>query len=153
MKPQVLKEELVATTPVEESPLEATEEEARRLFRAIFRTEPPLLFCQWFTKVPESVFPPFTPGMWKSYRRVLSRGPDLEALELASRLTGRNRILVYKFRLVIYLAECCPELRDYFINRRDLPTIVAWGTLATAKLHTLWKLVKGLALLVHYPGP
>lgn len=131
----------------------SSEEEAARLFRAVFVQDPPAMFTQWFSSVPSSVFPPFDSRMWTNYFRVLSRVTDLEALEFASRLFGRNQILTYKLRLVVYLAECCPEFRSAFVNRRDLPMVVAWAKLGWAKLRTLWKLLKGLVLLARYHGP
>lgn len=129
------------------------EQEARRLFRAIFRCDPPAPFCEWFAKVPDSVFPLFTEAMWENYRRVLRRVRDLEALEYASRLLGRNRVLVHKMLLTVYLAECCPEVRRYFVNRQDLSLVATWAYLTGAKLYNFWKLIKGLLLLLRYHGP
>ncbi|MCS7237266.1 MAG: hypothetical protein NZ899_03245 [Thermoguttaceae bacterium] len=131
----------------------APAQEAARLFRAIFGHNPPDAFTKWFVSTPTSVFPPFSEEMWRNYFWVLTRVKDLEALEFASRLFGRNQVLTYKLRLAIYLAECCPGFRRWFVNRADLPFLVALAKLGLAKLYTLWKLLKGLVLLLRYHGP
>ena len=129
------------------------EEEARRLFWAIFRRKPTEEFVRWFASTPSSVFPPTTERQRENYHRVIRRVRDLEALEFASRFFGRNQLLSHKLRLTVYLAECCPELRTYFVNRKDLPVWRTWLVLARAKLWTAWKLLKGLILLAFHWGP
>jgi hypothetical protein len=129
------------------------EEEARRLFWAIFRRMPTEEFVRWFANTPSLVFPPTTERQRENYHQVIRRVRDLEALEFASRLFGRNQLLSHKLRLTVYLAECCPELRTYFVNRKDLPVWRTWLLLASAKLWTAWKLLKGLILLGFHWGP
>jgi hypothetical protein len=129
------------------------EEEARRLFWAVFRREPTAEFVRWFVNTPALVFSPIPETERENYGRILSRVRDLEALELASRFFGRNRLLSYKLRLTVYLAECCPEFRNYFVNRKDLPAWLTWFLLARAKVWNAWKLIKGLFLLAFNCGP
>jgi hypothetical protein len=128
-------------------------DEARRLFRAVFHQDPPDLFVQWFTAVPRSVFPPLDPAAEAHYSRVLNSVGDLEALEYFSRFVGRNRLLTLKLRLTVYLAECCPEVRGFFVNRADKSGVRVWLKLAGAKLRNAWKLIKGLFLFLRYAGP
>lgn len=75
--------------------------------------------------------------------RILYSGVDLEAVEVAARLTRRLPLLCANFRLAAAIAECEPSLQSHFINARDI-RIRAWLECGLGVLITSVKLVKGL---------
>lgn len=126
--------------------------EAQRIYQAIFGRPIPSRLETQFKSVPDHVLPPIHADARSHYDRIIREVGDLEALEYASRVRGRNKLLVLKFRLLVYLAECHPENRDDFVNRDDRSLLYCVWLFGRQGLRTAWKLLKGFYLLRHYDG-
>lgn len=85
------------------------------------------------------------------HQGVMDRVGDWEALEMAARWSGRLPILVDKFRIMVLLAETLPENYRDFISVRTR-RLWGWAALAVAGVRSVWKLLKGYALLFRYRG-
>ncbi|GEM_PF-664483 len=127
--------------------------EADRIFRAIFGKPIPPVLAEWFDRAPEDIFPPLTEAMRANYRRIMTEAGDLEALEVASRVAGCNLLLRLKFQLMIHLAECVPELRSWYVNRSDCNRFWVLMRLKGHIVRSVWKLLKGLVMLIRWHGP
>lgn len=88
-------------------------------------------------------------------RRVVRSRADLEALEVALRLTGATgpeHILVRKTKVLVMLAESFPDYDRLFINR-DQSSLRAFSALTLSAFRTAYKAAKGMTLLrVHGRG-
>lgn len=127
--------------------------EAQRIFVAVFGGAIPEHLEEQFTSVPKHVLLNITDEMQLRYDSIIAEVRDLEALELASRIRRQNLLLTAKFRLMVHLAECHPECRAHFVNRRKraLPLILSL-LLAHSARHA-YKFIKGTYLLRRYHGP
>lgn len=120
--------------------------EAGLLYRAIFRAAPPAIIVERFVAGAARGCPADSADELRRYRLALARVGDLEALELAARVSGRLPALTRNFRLIVYLAEALPETQALFVNRRPR-RVHAWCSLAWGGLRGAWKLAKGRFLL------
>jgi hypothetical protein len=125
----------------------------RRIFRTLFSIDPSTKFLERYCAADLLLANSFSENERKNTDRVLlalSQGQrlryDLEAIEFASRLTKKLPLLCKRFRLVVMLAECDPNLRHIFVNTRSRRWL-AWQTILTEPFIGVWKLLKGLWLL------
>ena len=86
------------------------------------------------------------PGDVAEVHQLLAQRADLEAAELAGRLTGRLPLLTRKFTAMTYLAETLPDHQRFYVNRRS-SLVAGLATLAWAGMLTAVKLARGLWLL------
>lgn len=78
--------------------------------------------------------------------RLIARGADLEALELALRRRRRRNALTQRFQALCYLAEVRSENFERFVNeRRRRPA--GWLILGLHVLRSVYKLAKGRRLM------
>ena len=127
--------------------------EAQRIFFAVFGGVIPERLEEQFSSVPKQVLPNATEEMRSRYDRILAEVRDLEALELASRFRRKNLLLIGKFRLMVHLAECHPECRAHFVNRRKRALPIVLSLLVAHGVRHAYKLIKGTYLLRVYHGP
>jgi len=127
--------------------------EAQRIFFAIFGGDIPEYLEEQFTSVPKHVLPNITDEMRSRYDSIIAEVRDLEALELASRIRSQNLLLTAKFRLMVHLAECHPECRAHFVNRRKRALPLVLSLLVAHGLRHTFKFIKGTYLLRRYHGP
>jgi hypothetical protein len=122
-----------------------TRREAERLYAALFGEPVPGVIAERFGLASAQLEANTAAEELRVYRRALARVADLEALELACRLTGRLGILSRKFHLMVCLAETLPQNRAHFIKDRDA-RLAAGAALLAGALRTATKLVKGILL-------
>jgi len=127
--------------------------EAQRIFAAVFGGGIPEHLEEQFTSVPKHVLRNITDEMQSRYDRIIAEVRDLEALELASRIRRQNLLLTVKFRLMVHLAECHPECRPHFVNRRKRAIPIVLSLLVTHGVRHAYKFIKGTYLLRRYHGP
>jgi hypothetical protein len=75
-------------------------------------------------------------------RRIVERGLDAEAIELALRLRDPKNALTQKMQILVYLAEARREYYDAFVLERATP-LRAFLRLAVGTLRSLCKWAKG----------
>jgi hypothetical protein len=78
--------------------------------------------------------------------RLIERGTDLEALELALRRSRRRNALTQRFQVLCYLAEVRPDNFGRFVNERRRWS-AGWLILGLHLLRSLYKLAKGRRLM------
>ncbi len=83
---------------------------------------------------------------WPNIYRAVEAQADLEALELAGRLTGRLPLLTRKVQAMVALAETLPENQPFYVNQRS-SFLAGVATLAWAAADTARQGIKGLWLL------
>jgi hypothetical protein len=128
-----------------------SEQEAQRIYSAIFNQPAPPLVVERFAAASEHLEAGISPAELRAYRAAVDSPVDLEALELAARWTGRLPLLTRKFRLMAFLAETLPGNQVFFISHRDnFPA--AFVRIAALTLRTAWLMTKGLTLVGRYGG-
>lgn len=127
--------------------------EAQRIFFAVFGGVIPECLEEQFSSVPKQVLPDITDEMRSGYDSIIAEVQDLEALELASRIRRQNLLLTLKFRLMVHLAECHPECRPHFVNRRKRALPIVLSLLVAHGVRHAYKFIKGTYLLRVYHGP
>jgi len=120
--------------------------EAQKIFGAIFHSQIPELLAERFQKASIEIFSSEDPQEKQSYFDILRRVNDLEAFELAARVFKKCPLLSSKFQMMIYLAECHPELRAQFVLNQDQP-ILASLIIVKVTLYALYKFAKGAIML------
>ena len=123
--------------------------QARRIFFAIFREEVSLKLMDRFVQGYPLVFGGYADEAKNELSRIIDSTEDLEAFEFASRLLRRFPLLTLSFRYVFALAECEPTFRRQMINRSQ-NRWQAWVALITAGAASVFKLLKGLFLLLRF---
>jgi hypothetical protein len=78
--------------------------------------------------------------------RLIARGVDLEAVELALRRRTRANGLTQRFHVLCYLAEARPDCYAHFVNEQPR-FFLGWLALAWHGARSLYKLLKGRWLL------
>lgn len=126
--------------------------EAAKIYHAIFRERIPTSIEEHWSSIPESVFAWTSDANRKNHEKLVANAGDLEALEFASRVRGRNRLLTLRFQLMVYIAECHPECRRHLINDRDHFFLRSACMLSANALRGVYKLMKGLWLLKRHGG-
>ena len=120
--------------------------EAQAVYWALFRGRIPPLLAQRYARAARELDRDTEPSMVAALQRLVAQDSDLEAAELAGRLTGRLALLTRKFTVMAYLAETLPDHQQYFVARRsNMPGGVV--TLAWSSLLAAVKLIRGLWLL------
>lgn len=120
--------------------------EARSIYRALFNRDIPSILVQRYLPVIERLNASASPAELSEYYRAIQTQADLEALELAGRLTNRLPLLTRKVQAMVALAETLPENQPLYINQRSNFATGA-AAMAWAAAHTAWKGAKGLWLL------
>ena len=126
------------------------QEEAIKVYRALFRGEPPASLVERYAAASVQLDGRADPAELALYQRWLARVDDLEALEVACRYTRRLPILSRKLHLMVYMAETLPDYHAEFVNER---TSLAGGVkaLVAGAFRTAAKLTKGLVLIARLP--
>lgn len=122
------------------------ETEARAIYRSLFSFATPPIIMQRFLPVVERLNASAGPAELAEYYGAIETGSDLEALELAGRLTGRLSLLTRKVQAMVVLAETLPENQHFYVNQRSSFAGGA-GAMAWAAAHTARQAAKGLWLL------
>jgi hypothetical protein len=122
------------------------ETEARAIYRALFGRAIPPVLVQRFLPVVEQLNAGASPAELAQYYGAIETGADLEALELAGRLTGRLPLLTRKVQAMVALAETLPENQRFYVNQRSSFAAGA-AAMAWAAAHTARQAAKGLWLL------
>jgi hypothetical protein len=120
--------------------------EASAIYRALFGRAIPPILVQRFLPVIDRLNATASPAELAEYYRAIENGADLEALELAGRLTGRLSLLTRKVRTMVALAETLPENQPLYVNERS-SFFAGAAAMAWAAVHTAWKGAKGFWLL------
>lgn len=120
--------------------------EAQSVYWALFRGDAPFILIQRYEQAARQLDAAANPGDISAIHQLLAQRADLEAAELAGRLTGRLPLLTRKFSAMTYLAETLPDHQRFYINRRSS---LAGGVmmLTWAGMLTAVKLARGLWLL------
>jgi hypothetical protein len=121
-------------------------DEARKLYRAIFREHAPNVVVQRFLEPAARLEAAEPPPERERYHRAIASIGDLEALEVACRYRNQMPLLSATCRLIVYIAETIPENQRFFVKRRDSLPATLWA-LAAGAARTAYKLVKGSFLL------
>ena len=122
------------------------ETEARSIYRALFDRDIPPILMQRYLPVIERLNAATSLAELASYYRAVDTQVDLEALELAGRLTGRLPLLTRKVQAMVALAETLPENQSLYVNQRS-SFVSGVAAMAWAAAHTARQGVKGLWLL------
>ena len=122
------------------------QDEADRIYRAIFRKPIPSKVRDRYCRAVERVLSDFSPEENRAFAEVLRRVSDLEALELAARKRNQMPLLTARFRLMVHLAESLPANQRVFINSSNR-RMSGYVSLAFGMVRTLYKNLKGRYLL------
>ena len=118
--------------------------EANHIHRALFGQDAPEEVHRQYASALEAL--PLTEWPRIDLERLIERGADLEALELALRRSRRRNALTQRFQVLCYLAEVRPDNFGRFVNeRRRRPA--GWLILGLHLLRSLYKLAKGRRLM------
>lgn len=120
--------------------------EAQAIYWAVFRGNAPPVLIRRYELAAGQLDAAAKPGDLAAVQQLLAQRADLEAAELAGRLTGRLPLLTRKFTVMTYLAETLPDHQQFYVNRRSSRAAGA-ATLAWAGMLTAVKLARGLWLL------
>jgi hypothetical protein len=120
--------------------------ESHAIYHALLGHDIPPILMQRFVPVIERLNATASPAELAEYYRAIEAQADLEALELAGRLTGRLPLLTRKMQAVVVLAETLPENQRFFVKQRS-SFVAGMAAMAWAAAHTARQGVKGLWLL------
>ncbi len=120
--------------------------ETNAIYRALFGRDAPPIVAQRFLPVVERLNAAASPAELHAYYRAIETRCDLEALELAGRLTGRLPLLTRKLQAMVALAETLPENQPVYVNQRS-SLVAGAAAMAWAATHTARQAAKGLWLL------
>jgi hypothetical protein len=101
---------------------------------------------QRYLPVVERLNADASPAELAQYYRAVETGGDLEALELAGRLTGRLTLLTRKMQAMVALDETLPENQHFYVNQRS-SFFAGAAAMAWAAAHTARQAARGLWLL------
>lgn len=120
--------------------------ETQAIYRALFGRDLPPILARRFLPVIEQLNALAAPAELAGYYRAIESGADLEALELAGRLTGRLSLLTRKMQAMVALAETLPQNQRFYVNQRS-SFLAGAAAMAWAAAHTALQGAKGLWLL------
>jgi len=118
--------------------------EANHIHRALFGHDAPEEVQRQYASALEA--PPLADWPRVNLDRLIERGADLEALELALRRSRRRNALTQRFQVLCYLAEVRPDNFGRFVNERRRWS-AGWLILGLHLLRSLYKLAKGRRLM------
>jgi len=118
--------------------------EANHIHRALFGHDAPEEVQRQYASALEA--PPLADWPRVNLDRLIERGADLEALELAVRRSRRRNALTQRFQVLCYLAEVRPDNFERFVNERCRRP-AGWLILGLHLLRSLYKLGKGRWLM------
>ncbi len=121
--------------------------EANHIHRALFGHDAPDEVHRQYASALDAL--PLADWPRVNLERVIARGADLEALELALRRNRRRNALTQRFQVICYLAEVRPENFGRFVNERRRWS-AGWLILGLHLLRSLYKLAKGRRLMRVY---
>lgn len=121
-------------------------DEARAIYQMLFDRAIPPILMQRFLPVIERLNAAASPAELTAYYRAVETRADLEALELAGRLTGRLPLLTRKVQAMVALAETLPENQPLYVNQRS-SFLAGAAAMAWAAAHSARQGIKGLWLL------
>lgn len=120
--------------------------EAQHIYAALFRGPIPPILQDRFLAANVRLNAAADPQELAAYTTAIAATSDLEALELAARLTRRLPLLTRKLRLMAYLAETLPDHQRFYINGSSnfvrAALLIAWEGLTS-----ILKALKGFWLL------
>ena len=122
------------------------EPEARSIYQVLFHRDIPPILAQRFLSVIEQLNAAASPVELAEYYRAIETQTDLEALELAGRLTGRLPLLTRKVQAMVALAETLPENQRFYVNQRS-SFVAGAAAMAWAAAYTARQAARGLWLL------
>lgn len=122
------------------------ETETRAIYRALFGRAIPPILIQRFLPVIERLNAAVGADELASYYRIIEAQVDLEALEMAGRLTGRQPLLTRKMQAMVALAETLPQNQRFYVNQRS-SFVAGAAAMAWAAAHTARQAARGLWLL------
>lgn len=123
---------------------------ADRLHRTLFARDVDPATRARFDAAAERLARSFPAEEVAEFHAAVAAVGDLEALEMACRVTGRLPLLSRHFLLMVYLAEADPRNCADIVNRCHNVT-GAWAALVAGALRTAWCLAKGLVLMRKVP--
>ena len=120
--------------------------EGQLIYRTLFRGEIPEVLAERYERAARDLDRSADPRAVTAVQKLIDQRADLEAAELAGRLTGRLPLLTRKFAAMTYLAETLPDHQRFFVSRRS-NQVAGVAVLAWAGMVTAVKLARGLWLL------
>lgn len=123
--------------------------EAQKIYRNIFNKDIPSNIQKHFYSLSKKIESQFSDDEIEKYNKCVSKIYDLEALEFASRRSGKLPVLTLKFKIMLYLAETVPENYSQYINEKDA-FISGFFRLMVSVFRSIYKYIKGICLLVIY---
>jgi len=123
-----------------------TKGEAGKIYRSIFRKEIPAIVRERFDRSSLQIIKNVPEQELARYRKIIDTVSDLAAVEYASRILGKNPMLLKKFQVMIYLGECIPDNYNIFINekRNLMKTLLIF---ASVPFNSVYKFFKGFLIL------
>lgn len=116
--------------------------EAEKIFYALFKCGCPPEVAIRYQRATKLLAADWPENIWQQTNRVIVTAHDLESLEFAARMFGRLPLLVLRFRVMVYIAECSPDLRARFVNKKNC-FAQALLSLIGATILSSFKLTKG----------
>jgi len=120
--------------------------EAERIYGAIFNRKIPASVQEHFEVISKKIESRYSEEEVDKYLEATEKTSDLEALEVASRYIKKLPLLSEKFKVMVYLAETCPENYRVFVNEEP-GFICACLSLISSLFRTGYKSVKGMAII------
>lgn len=120
--------------------------EAERIYYAIFNQQIPASIRMHFEVISKKIEGRYPEEEVNKYFEYIKKTCDLEALEVAARHLKKLPVLSEKFKVMVYLAETCPENYNVFFNEEP-GVIRAYILLISSVLRTGFKVVKGMVIL------
>ncbi len=121
--------------------------EARRIYRTLFSRECPECLESRYEQAVLRLYQRLSEEEILVHQALMDKVTDWEALEMAARWRGCLAPLTDKYRIMIFLAETLPENYNAFIVRKTW-RLLGWMALVGAGLRSIWKLLKGMVLLL-----
>ncbi len=120
--------------------------EAEKIYRSVFKKDIPDIVLERFIKISDRIEKGSQPEEIEKLRKITGNISDLAAAEYASRILGKNSLLIKKFQTMIYLGECLPENYDLFINEKKglIKTLLIF---TQVPFNSVYKFIKGFFLL------
>ena len=119
---------------------------AEKIYRSIFKRNIPGIVLERFRKIESKMEQEAPAEDLDLHRKITGTISDLAAAEYASRILGKNRMLVRQFQVMVHLGECLPENYNLFVNEKKgvLRTLLIF---ACVPFNSVYKFFKGLIAL------